>query len=268
MKWSTQLMVEPGSKVDLRKLNPGATMGIMKKSAAAALDKNRKRLERLQFLLYAEAKRSVLIVFQAMDAGGKDGTIRHVMSALNPQGCTVTSFKVPTAEELKHDFLWRIHEHTPRMGEVAIFNRSHYEDVLVVRVHKLVPKSIWSRRFDHINAFEKLLTENEVIIFKFFLHISNQEQKRRFRKRMTDPTRQWKLSSSDFAERSLWDDYMKAYDEALTRCSTQWAPWYVIPADRKWIRNLAVSEILVENLEKLNMRFPPPAVDISRIRLK
>jgi PPK2 family polyphosphate:nucleotide phosphotransferase len=269
MKWTRQLMVKPGSKVNLRKLDSHTSLGIRSKAAAdAALEKNRVRLESLQFLLYAEAKRSVLIVFQAMDAGGKDGTIRHVMSALNPQGCTVTSFKVPTTEELKHDFLWRIHKNTPRRGEVAIFNRSHYEDVLVVRVHNLVPKSVWSGRYDHINSFEKLLSDDGVMIFKFFLHISKREQKQRFRERMTDATRQWKLSPADFEERKLWDDYRKAYDDVLTRCSTPWAPWFVIPADRKWIRNLAVSQILVENLEQLHMKFPPPVMDVSRIRLK
>ena len=269
MKISTQLMVEPGRPARLRNRDPEATPGIKGKAAAEkALEKNMKRLEELQFLLYAENRRAVLIVFQAMDAGGKDGIIRHVMSALNPQGCSVTSFKVPTSEEAEHDFLWRIHKATPRLGEFAIFNRSHYEDVLVVRVHNLVPKSIWAKRYDHINSFEKLLAESQVTIFKFFLHISKDEQKERFQNRLEDATRQWKLSSADFAERDHWDDYLNAYEDALTRCSTPWAPWYVIPANKKWFRNLAVSQILVEALENLDMKFPPPSLDISKVRLK
>jgi PPK2 family polyphosphate:nucleotide phosphotransferase len=269
MKTGTQLMVEPGRKARLRDRDPEATPGIKGKEVAEkALETNMKRLEELQFLLYAENKRAVLIVFQAMDAGGKDGTIRHVMSALNPQGCSVTPFKVPTSEEAKHDFLWRIHKAAPRSGEFAIFNRSHYEDVLVVRVHKLVPKSIWAKRYDHINSFEKLLAESRVSIFKFFLHISKDEQKERFQNRLEDPTRQWKLSSADFSERDYWDDYIEAYEDALTRCSTPWAPWYVIPANKKWFRNLAVSQILVEALEKLDMKFPPPSLDVSKVRLR
>ncbi len=269
MKVSTQLIVEPGCKARLRDRDPEATPGIKGREAAEkALAKNMKRLEELQYLLYAESKRAVLIVFQAMDAGGKDGTIRHVMSALNPQGCSVTPFKVPTSEEAKHDFLWRIHKATPRLGEFAIFNRSHYEDVLVVRVHNLVPKSIWAKRYDHINSFEKLLAESQVSIIKFFLHISKDEQKERFQNRLEDPTRQWKLSSADFSERDYWDDYIEAYEDALTRCSTPWAPWYVIPANKKWCRNLAVSQILVEALEDLGMKFPPPSLDVSKVRLK
>ena len=269
MKLSAHLAVEPGHKARLSHRNPNATPGIKNKAAAeAALEKNTARLAELQYLLYAENKHAVLIVIQAMDAGGKDGTIRHVMSSLNPQGTTVTSFKVPTADEAKHDFLWRIHKATPRLGEFAIFNRSHYEDVLVVRVHDLVPESVWSKRYDHINEFEKLLADSHVKIFKFFLHISKDEQKKRFEKRLDDPTRQWKLSEADFAERDYWDDYLQAYEEAIERCSTPWAPWYVIPANRKWLRNLAVSQILVEALEELDMKFPEPTVDISKVKLK
>jgi len=269
MKIKEKLIVEPGREARLRDRDPEATPGIKGKAAAEkALEKNMKRLEELQFLLYAESRRAVLIVFQAMDAGGKDGIIRHVMSALNPQGCSVTSFKVPTPEEAKHDFLWRIHKATPRLGEFAIFNRSHYEDVLVVRVHDLVSKSVWAKRYNHINAFEKLLAESQVAIFKFFLHISKDEQKERFQTRLEDPTRQWKLSEGDFSERDYWDDYLKAYEDALTRCSTPWAPWYVIPANKKWYRNLAVSEILVDALEDLRMKFPPPSLDVTKVRLK
>jgi PPK2 family polyphosphate:nucleotide phosphotransferase len=269
MKLSTQLVVEPGQKARIAHRDPDVTPGVKHKSTAeAALEKNMARLAELEYLLYAESKHAVLIVFQAMDAGGKDGTIRHVMSSLNPQGTTVTSFKVPSTEEAKHDFLWRIHKAAPRLGEFAIFNRSHYEDVLVVRVHNLVPRSVWSRRYEHINAFEKTLAENRVKILKFFLHISKNEQKERFEKRLDDPTRQWKLSPADFGERDYWDDYLQAYEDALTRCSTPWAPWYVIPANKKWFRNLAVSQILVETLEELNMKFPPPSMDISQVRVK
>jgi len=269
MKLKHRLVVEPGKKARLADRNPDTTPGVKDKDAAEeALQKNTARLAELQYLLYAENKHSVLIVFQALDAGGKDGTIRHVMSSLNPQGTAVTSFKVPSTEEAAHDFLWRIHKATPRKGEFAIFNRSHYEDVLVVRVHNLVPRSVWSKHYDHINAFEKLLADHHVKILKFFLHISKEEQRARFEKRLDDPTRQWKLSPADFSERNYWDAYLEAYEDALTRCSTTWAPWYVIPANKKWFRNLAVSQILVECLEELNMEFPPPSMDLAQVRLK
>jgi PPK2 family polyphosphate:nucleotide phosphotransferase len=269
MKLTEKLVVEPGQKARLRERDPDDTPGVKSKAAAAAeLARNMARLAELQYLLYAENTRAVLIVIQAMDAGGKDGTIRHVMSGLNPQGCAVTSFKVPSAEEAEHDFLWRIHQATPRRGEFAIFNRSHYEDVLVVRVHDLVPKPIWSGRYDHINAFERLLADGQVKIFKFFLHISKEEQRKRFGNRLEDPTRQWKLSDADFAEREYWDRYIEAYEDALTRCSTPWAPWYVIPANKKWFRNLSISQILVDALEELEMKFPAPSIDVTKVRLK
>ena len=269
MKLKHRLIVEPGKKARLADRNPNATPGIKNKAAAEeALQKNTARLAELQYLLYAENKHAVLIVFQALDAGGKDGTIRHVMSSLNPQGTAVTSFKVPSAEEAAHDFLWRIHKAAPRKGEFAIFNRSHYEDVLVVRVHNLVPKAVWSQHYDHINGFEKLLADHNVKILKFFLHISKEEQRARFEKRLDDPTRQWKLSPADFSERSYWDSYFEAYEDALTRCSTECAPWYVIPANKKWFRNLAVSQILVECLEELSMKFPPPSMDLDQVKLK
>ena len=193
-----------------------------------------KRLDDLQYLFYAVKKRALLIVLQGIDTGGKDGTIRHVMSGVSPQGCRVTSFKSPTPEELAHDFLWRIHAAVPEKGDFGIFNRSHYEDVLVVRVHKLVPKKVWKARYDEINAFEKLLVENRVHIVKFFLHISKDEQKKRLEARITDPQKSWKISAADFAERKYWDDYVSAYEEALSRCSTESAPWFVIPANHKW----------------------------------
>jgi PPK2 family polyphosphate:nucleotide phosphotransferase len=203
-----------------------------------------------------------------MDAGGKDGTIRHVMSGLNPQGCRVTSFKVPTEEELAHDYLWRIHRAVPAKGEIGIFNRSHYGDVLVVRVHNLVPKRVWSKRFEQINAFERILAETGVTIVKFFLHISKEEQKRRLQDRLDDSSKHWKISPADFEERKYWDDYVKAYEDILARCSTPWAPWYVIPADHKWFRNLAVADVLVRTLKDMRMRFPKSKLDLSKFVLE
>jgi PPK2 family polyphosphate:nucleotide phosphotransferase len=222
----------------------------------------------LQFRLYAENKQALLIVLQAMDAGGKDGTIRHVMGGLNPQGCRVSSFKKPVGEEAQHHFLWRVHKAVPAKGEIAIFNRSHYEDVLVVRVHDLVPEDVWSKRYDQINDFEKMLSENNVTIVKFFLHISKEEQKERFQQRIDDPTRHWKISLADFEERKYWDDYQQAFEQVLRKCSTKHAPWYVIPSDKKWFRNLAVAEVITETLETMNPRYPEPTVDISKIVLK
>jgi len=261
MKFAKKLMVMPGTEVRLSQYDPAETLGHTDDEASQAkLAKTLTRLDDLQYLLYAEKKRALLIVLQAMDAGGKDGTIRHVMSGVNPQGCQVTSFKEPTAEELAHDFLWRIHRVVPVRGMFGIFNRSHYEDVLVVRVHRLVPKKIWKRRYEEINQFEKVLSENGVTILKFFLHISKKEQKKRFDERVADPTKNWKLSTADFAERKYWDDYVAAYEEALSRCSTEHAPWFVIPANHKWFRNAAVSRILVETLESFDMKFPKPAI--------
>ncbi len=268
MDLGERFLVKPGRKVRLSRLDPDDTAGIRDKAAAQPrLVKTLERLSALQYLLYAENARSLLVVLQAMDAAGKDGTIRHVMTGLNPQGCRVTSFKAPSSEELSHDFLWRVHREVPRRGEIGIFNRSHYEDVLVVRVHELVPKRVWSRRYDQINTFEKELVEAGVAIVKLFLHISKDEQKRRFQARLEDPTRQWKLSPADFAERAHWSDYQDAYEDALTRCSTPWAPWYVVPSNRKWFRNLAVAQILVEVLEAFRMRFPKPSFDVSKLRL-
>jgi PPK2 family polyphosphate:nucleotide phosphotransferase len=218
--------------------------------------------------MYAENKCSLLIILQALDAGGKDGTVNHVLSAMNPQGCRVYGFKAPSPEELAHDYLWRIHQVTPRKGYVAVFNRSHYEDVLVARVHNLVPKDVWSKRYDEINAFEKQLSDNDTHIIKFYLHIDKDEQLARFKQRLDDPDRQWKISESDYIEREHWNDYRKAYDEAISRCSTKHAPWYIIPANHKWFRNLAVSQILVDMLESLNMRLPAPTVNIAEIRKK
>jgi PPK2 family polyphosphate:nucleotide phosphotransferase len=263
-----QLRVRPGGRWRLSRLDPDATPGARSRQAVqSALEKNVARMAELQYRMYAENRRSLLIVLQAMDAGGKDGTIRHVMSGLNPQGCRVTSFKVPSAEEADHDYLWRIHHAVPPKGEFGIFNRSHYEDVLVVRVHGLVPKAVWSKRYEQINAFEKLLADNEVLIVKFFLHISKEEQLERLRARLEDPKKLWKFSAADLDERKRWDDYQAAFDEALRKCSTPWGPWYVVPANKKWYRNYAVSQVLVETLEELDMKFPPATVDPSKIRL-
>ena len=217
--------------------------------------------------MYAEHRRALLVVLQGIDAAGKDGTIRHVMRGFNPQGCRVTAFKTPTAEEADHDFLWRVHRAVPPRGDIAIFNRSHYEDVLISRVRKLVPKDMWSRRYDEINRFEQLLAENGVVVVKFLLHISRDEQRRRFEERLHDPAKQWKLSPGDFEDRKNWDEYATAYEEALARCSTPDAPWFIVPANKKWFRNLAVAHILVETLEALDMRFPKPSFDVSRIEL-
>jgi len=269
MNLSKRFIVKPSEKVKLSKHDPDDTAGLKDKHhAKERLDANIERLAELQHLLYAENKHALLVVLQAMDAGGKDGTIRHVMSGINPQGCRVTSFKVPSAEEADHDFLWRIHKAVPPKGEIGIFNRSHYEDVLVVRVHQLVPKSVWSRRYHQINLFEKLLAENNVHILKFYLHISKQEQKERFQDRIRRPEKNWKVNPQDLEERKKWPQYMRAFEDALSRCSTRYAPWYVIPSNKKWFRNLAVSQIIVETLEGLKMKYPPPCCDLSDLVIR
>ena len=252
-----KLRVEPGRRVRLADLDPGATHGFDKASAEPVLARRMTDLASLQERIWAESKHSVLVVLQGIDAAGKDGTINKVMEAFNPQGCVVSSFKVPTAEELGHDFLWRIHQRTPRKGEIGIFNRSHYEDVLVVRVHKLVPKSVWSRRYDEINDFERTLSDGGTTIIKFFLSIDRDEQRDRFQARYDDPTKRWKFSMGDLDERKLWDDYQAAFNDALSKTSTDIAPWYVIPANRKWFRNLAVSTILAETIAELKPAYPP-----------
>jgi PPK2 family polyphosphate:nucleotide phosphotransferase len=252
-----KLRVRPGSRVRLADLDPGATHGFDKASAEPVVERKMTELASLQDRLWAESKHSVLVVLQGIDAAGKDGTINKVMEAFNPQGCVVSSFKVPTAEELGHDFLWRIHQRTPRKGEIGIFNRSHYEDVLVVRVHKLAPKSVWSRRYDEINDFERTLTAGGTTIVKFFLSIDRDEQRARFQARYDDPTKRWKFSMGDLEERKLWDDYQTAFNDALSKTSTDIAPWYVIPANRKWFRNLAVATILAETMAALKPAYPP-----------
>lgn len=236
------------------------------KEAEKDIEQYCERLRDLQELFYADGRRSLLICLQALDSGGKDGTIKHILGSMNPQGCKVVAFKQPTPEEHAHDFLWRIHPHAPARGQVTVFNRSHYEDVLIARVHNLVPKEIWSRRYARINAFEEGLVEDDTQILKFFLHISKEEQLKRFKDRLDDPSKQWKISESDYKERTYWDDYTTAYEKALSRCSTVHAPWFIIPADHKWFRNLAVARIIVEHLEGLKMTFPPPLADIEHIR--
>jgi PPK2 family polyphosphate:nucleotide phosphotransferase len=265
--FSKELIIKPGHKVQLRKYDPGGTLGWDKGHATkASLAKTLGKLDQLQNLLYADHKHALLVVVQGLDAAGKDGTIRHVMSGVNPQGCRVTSFKTPSPEEAAHDFLWRVHQAVPPYGDIGIFNRSHYEDVLIVRVHNIVPKQVWSERYEQINEFERILQQNNVRTLKFFLHISKDEQKKRFMERIDDPDKRWKISQADFEERKFWDDYLEAYEDALTRCNTKRAPWFIIPADKKWFRNLAVSHIMVETLEEMGLKFPPATIDVKKLK--
>jgi PPK2 family polyphosphate:nucleotide phosphotransferase len=267
-QFSKELMVQPGEKVKLSRYDPDDTLGWQKNhTTKSSLKKTLQQIDSLQYLLSAERKRAVLIVLQGLDTAGKDGTIRHVLSGVNPQGCKVASFKVPSAEEADHDFLWRVHKAVPGFGELGIFNRSHYEDVLVVRVHNLVPKEVWSARYAQINAFESILHENHVQILKFFLHISKEEQKKRLLERADDPDKRWKISEADFNERRFWDAYQTAYEEALSKCSSEAAPWYVVPADKKWFRNLVVSHIIAETMERMHLKLPKPHIDLKNLRL-
>jgi PPK2 family polyphosphate:nucleotide phosphotransferase len=267
MQYRKKFIVEPGEKVRLRKIDPAYTGN--HESHAQALPKIQKHLQRLsklQYLLYADGSQSLLVVLQALDAGGKDGVVRHVFNAMNPQGTSVVGFKAPSKVELAHDFLWRIHARTPASGEVAIFNRSHYEDVLVVRVHKVVPKSVWSKRYELINDFEKMLHEKGTRIVKFYLHISAEEQLVRFHERLQDPARHWKISETDYSERELWPAYVEAFEEAMEQTSTRHAPWYVIPSNHKWFRDLAISQIIADTMEDMGLKLPPTHVDIAEIR--
>lgn len=251
-----------------------------KQAAKADLEKNVERLAELQDTLYAQNTHSLLIIFQAMDAAGKDGAIKHVMSGLNPQGCQVFSFKQPSAEELDHDFLWRCAKNTPERGRIGIFNRSYYEEVLVVRVHAEIlqaqplpadvknDKSIWRKRFEQIRSFETYLAENGVHVLKFFLNVSKVEQKERFLARIEEPEKNWKFSAADAKERAFWDDYMKAYEEALSATSTAKAPWYVVPADKKWFTRVAVSEIIIKKLESMDLHYPKVSAEHKKDLLK
>lgn len=263
-------LVEPGSRIDLVDFDPEDKSQFTgnKQEAALKLVELTIQLDKLQGLLYAEHKHKILIVLQGLDTAGKDGVIRSVFSGINPQGVHIASFKVPTPVELDHDFLWRIHSQVPGRGELVIFNRSHYEDVLVVRVHNLVPEAVWRQRYDEINNFEKMLVEEGTTIIKFYLNISKDEQKQRLQDRLDDPKKNWKFNPGDLKERELWDQYIKAYEDAINETSTKWAPWYVIPSNRNWYRNLCVISTIVAALDGLNMRYPAPAPDLDKIVIR
>ncbi len=264
----SDFIVEPGRKFRLSNRDPAMKLKpSSKEEGERVLEASKELLREMQARLWAQDRWAVLLIFQAMDAAGKDGTIRHVMSGLNPQGCQVYSFKAPSAEELDHDFLWRVHQRLPERGRIGVFNRSHYEEVLVVRVHpeilrnqrlpeSLLTKKIWKHRYEDINAWERFLTRNGIVIRKFFLNVSKEEQKRRFLERLEDPKKNWKFSAGDVAERAHWDEYMEAYEEALSETSTEHAPWYVVPADFKWFTRVATSLIVVETLKGLDLEYP------------
>lgn len=261
-----KLYVHTDGSFDLKNIDANNTFHLdEKKQAKKTLKQLQNELKELQNILYAQAKHAVLIVLQAIDTGGKDSTIRHVFGPLNPQGVRVISFKVPTSVELAHDYLWRIHKEIPPKGMIHVFNRSHYEDVLVVRVHQLAPKNVIEKRYDQINAFEKYLTENGVKIIKFFLHISKDEQKRRFQSRLDRPEKHWKFNQDDLKERAQWDNYMRVFNIALNRCSTKYAPWYVIPANYKWARDVFVADIILKTLKKLNLKYPATEEGLNNI---
>jgi PPK2 family polyphosphate:nucleotide phosphotransferase len=269
MDYRNEFAVEPDAKVRLSKIDASYTgKHETHEKALPEIQKHIERIDKLQYLLYADGNQSLLVVLQALDAAGKDGTIRHVFSGMNPQGTFVFGFKQPSKEEAAHDFLWRAHLRAPGRGEVVVFNRSHYEDVLVVRVHKLVSHSVWSKRYDLINDFEKMLSQNGTTILKFFLHISPEEQLSRFKQRLDDPSRHWKISESDYSERELWPQYVEAYEDAMALTSTKRAPWYIIPSNHKWFRNLAVSQIIADTMDEIGLKLPPTGVDIAEIRRK
>lgn len=269
MDFRKKFMVEPGSKVRLSKIDASYTGGHEShEKALPEIEKHVQRMDKLQYLLYADGNQSLLVVLQALDAAGKDGVIRHVFSGMNPQGTFVFGFKQPSKIEAAHDFLWRSHLRAPGKGEVVIFNRSHYEDVLVTRVHKLVEKDVWSKRYDLINDFEKTLVQNGTTILKFYLHISPEEQLDRFKQRLDDPSRHWKISDTDYSERELWPKYVDAYQDAMELTSTKRAPWFVIPSNHKWFRNLAVSKIIADTMDEMGLKLPPTRVDIADIRRK
>ncbi|MBV9111529.1 MAG: polyphosphate kinase 2 family protein [Hyphomicrobiales bacterium] len=269
MDYRKELIVKPETQVRLDRIDPRfSEVSLDNQEIDTRIEKNRARMADQQLRIYAERRHSVLIVLQGLDAAGKDGVVKHILSAMNPMSCTVTSFKVPTSEEAAHDFLWRHHKRAPASGWVSIFNRSHYEAVLVERVHKLVPKKVWSKRYEMINAFEKLLHRNRTTLVKLFLHISKEEQLRRFKDRLDESDKRWKISEDDYTERAFWGDYMKAYEDALSKTSTARAPWYVVPSDRKPVRNLVASEIIADTLDELKISRPKPTVDIEMIRKK
>ncbi len=263
-----ELRVEPGSSPHLARRDPGARIGAPDKDEGLAhLTKLVERLGLLHNRLFAEATRSVLLVLQGMDTAGKDGTIRSVLTGVNPQGCRVASFREPTTTELAHDYLWRVHLACPARGELVIFNRSHYEDVVAVRVRKLAERHIWQRRYEHIRDFERLLSDEGTTIVKVFLHLSREEQRVRLQERLDDQEKRWKFRAGDLDDRRLWDDFTAAYEDALRETSTEWAPWYVVPADHNWSRNLAVAEILVDALERLDPKLPAPDPGVEDIEI-
>ena len=261
--------VDEGTKVHLSKWPTSTTDGFKgdKSDGAEALKELNVELAELQQMLYADGRHKLLVVLQGMDTSGKDGTIKHVFHTINPLGVKVANFKRPNDVELAHDYLWRVHENTPRSGNIAIFNRSHYEDVLVVRVHELVPEETWRKRYRHIRDWERLLTDEGTVIVKFFLHISKDEQRARLLERLENPSKHWKFEHGDLEERKLWDDYTAAYEDALSETSTDRAPWYVVPADRKWYRNLLVSQVLIETLRSLDLEYPEPTRDLASITI-
>ena len=269
MDYRKEFRVEPGAKLNLKKIDPSYNgKHESQETAKQEIETFREKLADQQTLLYAENKHAVLVVLQALDAGGKDGTIKHVFTALNPQGVSVVPFKQPTPLEKAHDFLWRVHPHAPPKGHITIFNRSHYEDVLVPRVHKLIDKAECLAREEQIRNFESLLADNGTTVIKFFLHISKEEQLARFAQRLDDPNKNWKISESDYTERELWDEYIQAFEDGIPATSTKQAPWYVIPSNHKWFRNLAMSQIMADTMEELKLAFPPPSVDLADIRRK
>jgi PPK2 family polyphosphate:nucleotide phosphotransferase len=265
-----KLIVKPDSKIRLKHFDPAYHgKDESRESALPEIQKHIQKMQELQYLMYAERKHSLLIVLQGLDAAGKDGVVRHVLTGMNPSGCVAVNFKQPTANELAHDFLWRVHPHVPAKGLVAIFNRSHYEDVLVARVHNLVPEKVWSKRYDQINDFERLIsTENNTTILKFFLYISRQEQLARFKKRLDDPARQWKISESDYSEREFWNDYTEAFEDVLTKTSTDRAAWFIIHSNHKWFRDLSIAQIITRKMEEMDMQMPKPIANLAAIRRK
>jgi PPK2 family polyphosphate:nucleotide phosphotransferase len=269
LDYRKEFVVEPGSKLNLANIDPSYSgKHLSHENAAPEIRKHLERMTKLQYLLYADAEQSLLVVLQALDAAGKDGVVRHLFSGMNPQGTSVCAFKQPSQLELAHDFLWRAHLRTPSKGELVIYNRSHYEDVLVVRVHDLTPESVWSKRYDLINDFEKMLSRSGTRILKFYLHISPEEQLKRFKQRLDDPMRHWKISAADYTERDLWPKYIEAYEDAITLTSTKRAPWYIIPANHKWFRDLAVSQIVADTMDEMGLHLPATRVDLAEIRRK
>ena len=259
-----RLIVKPGKPANLAKRDARDDLGLDNKDEAKELlDELIEELALLQNRLWAESERSLLLVLQGLDASGKDGTIRSVFTGVNPQGCRVVSFKAPSSNERAHDYLWRIHDVCPARGRIGIFNRSHYEDVVAVRVRKLAPKSVWSKRPGHINEFERMLSDEGTTIVKVYLHLSKEEQRERLQERVDNPEKRWKFRAGDLDDRALWDDYMKAFEETITETSTNWAPWYVVPTDRNWVRNVGVASLLVETLRELDPQIPDPEKGIA-----